>query len=174
MKEFKKHDLETWNEEEEDRLELLAITKLRGKGAPKKKREKDRKAVNPSSMVEILIKCYSQEGQEKVMWWNQSVFDISRYPRFYIQLYTNICKNLRQCFRAVAASCAMLSMKAAALCHESSNSCLVSVGACLYVRYKCPCRKNRCTSSQWRFSWIVRCAQSNTQSFNLHSGPLHQ
>ena len=43
MKEFKKHDLETWNEEEEDRLELLAITKLRGKGAPKKKREKDRK-----------------------------------------------------------------------------------------------------------------------------------
>lgn len=43
MKEFKKHDLETWNEEEEDRLELLAITKLRGKGAPKKKREKDLK-----------------------------------------------------------------------------------------------------------------------------------
>jgi hypothetical protein len=28
----------TWNEEEEDRLEGLQITKLRGKGAPKKKR----------------------------------------------------------------------------------------------------------------------------------------
>lgn len=65
MKEFKKHDLETWNEEEEDRLELLAITKLRGKGAPKKKREKDRKAVNPSSMVEILISATVKKGKRK-------------------------------------------------------------------------------------------------------------
>lgn len=45
-KEFEKHDLETWNDKEEDRLELLAITKLRGKGAPKKKREKDRKNID--------------------------------------------------------------------------------------------------------------------------------
>ncbi|KFX86657.1 hypothetical protein O988_08222 [Pseudogymnoascus sp. VKM F-3808] len=31
-------ELETWNEKEEDRLETVAITKARGKGAPKKKR----------------------------------------------------------------------------------------------------------------------------------------
>jgi len=31
----------TWNEEEEDRLESLQIAKLRGKGAPKKKRTAD-------------------------------------------------------------------------------------------------------------------------------------
>ncbi|KAK5940107.1 mitochondral 37S ribosomal protein S27 [Knufia obscura] len=39
QKEFKRYDMETWNEEEEDRLEGLQIAKLRGKGAPKKKRE---------------------------------------------------------------------------------------------------------------------------------------
>jgi len=38
MKEFKKFGLETWNEDEEYRLELQQIAKLRGKGAPKKKR----------------------------------------------------------------------------------------------------------------------------------------
>lgn len=31
-------ELVTWNEKEEDRLESVAITKARGKGAPKKKR----------------------------------------------------------------------------------------------------------------------------------------
>jgi len=41
QKEFKRYDLETWNEEEEDRLEGLQIAKLRGKGAPKKKRTAD-------------------------------------------------------------------------------------------------------------------------------------
>ena len=35
---FKKFDLEGWDEDEEDRLETIAIAKLRGKGAPKKKR----------------------------------------------------------------------------------------------------------------------------------------
>lgn len=41
QKEFKRYGLETWNEEEEDRLEGLQIAKLRGKGAPKKKRTAD-------------------------------------------------------------------------------------------------------------------------------------
>lgn len=41
QQEMKRYDLETWNEEEEDRLESLQIAKLRGKGAPKKKRTKD-------------------------------------------------------------------------------------------------------------------------------------
>ncbi|MCJ1382365.1 mitochondral 37S ribosomal protein S27 [Xylographa soralifera] len=31
-------DLETWDEEQEDRLEGIALKKQRGKGAPKKKR----------------------------------------------------------------------------------------------------------------------------------------
>ena len=41
QKEFAKFDLVTWNEQEEDRLEGLQIAKLRGKGAPKKKRTAD-------------------------------------------------------------------------------------------------------------------------------------
>lgn len=36
--EFKKLGLETWNDYEEDRLESIQIAKMRGKGAPKKKR----------------------------------------------------------------------------------------------------------------------------------------
>jgi small subunit ribosomal protein S33 len=38
LHEFKKFDLEGWDEKEEDRLESLQIAKMRGKGAPKKKR----------------------------------------------------------------------------------------------------------------------------------------
>jgi len=34
-------DLETWDEEQEDRLESIALKKQRGKGAPKKKRTKE-------------------------------------------------------------------------------------------------------------------------------------
>lgn len=41
QKEFKRYGLETYNEDEEDRLEGLQIAKLRGKGAPKKKRTAD-------------------------------------------------------------------------------------------------------------------------------------
>ena len=41
---FKKHDLKVMNPEQEDRLESIAIAKLRGKGPPKKKREKDGKS----------------------------------------------------------------------------------------------------------------------------------
>ena len=41
QKEFARFDLVTWNEQEEDRLEGLQIAKLRGKGAPKKKRTAD-------------------------------------------------------------------------------------------------------------------------------------
>ena len=35
---FKRFDLEGFNEKEEDRLEAIQLAKLRGKGAPKKKR----------------------------------------------------------------------------------------------------------------------------------------
>ncbi|OAL35000.1 hypothetical protein AYO20_05715 [Fonsecaea nubica] len=38
LDEFKKFDLEGFNEEEDDRLENVAFAKLRGKGAPKKKK----------------------------------------------------------------------------------------------------------------------------------------
>ncbi|KAI4225096.1 MAG: hypothetical protein LQ349_007119 [Xanthoria aureola] len=34
-------DLDTWDEDEDDRLEHVALMKLRGKGAPKKKRSGD-------------------------------------------------------------------------------------------------------------------------------------
>lgn len=47
QKEFAKLDLVTWNEEEEDRLEGLQIAKLRGKGAPKKKRTADGEFFSP-------------------------------------------------------------------------------------------------------------------------------
>lgn len=91
MKEFKKNDLETWNEEQEDRLELLAITKLRGKGAPKKKREKDSKTRELHYTKGMLIGRDSQERQEEVMRWNQQqqAFDISRYPRVDVQQFIN-------------------------------------------------------------------------------------
>jgi small subunit ribosomal protein S33 len=91
MKEFKKHDLETWNEEQEDRLELLAITKLRGKGAPKKKREKDRETSERYPTEGVLTHFNSQKGQEEVMCWNQRqrAFDISRLLRINVQLCTN-------------------------------------------------------------------------------------
>lgn len=35
--------METWDDDEEDRLEHLALAKQRGKGAPKKKRTADGK-----------------------------------------------------------------------------------------------------------------------------------
>ncbi len=38
LREFKKFGLSGWNEDEEYRLESIAIAKLRGKGVPKKKR----------------------------------------------------------------------------------------------------------------------------------------
>ncbi|MCJ1340392.1 mitochondral 37S ribosomal protein S27 [Bachmanniomyces sp. S44760] len=38
---WKKFELETWDDDEEDRLDALAVTKQRGKGAPKKKRTKE-------------------------------------------------------------------------------------------------------------------------------------
>ena len=38
LNEFKRFDLEGSNEDEDDRFETIQIAKLRGKGAPKKKR----------------------------------------------------------------------------------------------------------------------------------------
>lgn len=81
IKEFKKRDLETWNEDEEERLELLAITKLRGKGAPKKKREKDREHRTVSSTRRVLTGRCSQKGEEEVIRSLQQLFDALRYPR---------------------------------------------------------------------------------------------
>lgn len=40
QREFAGMDLLTWNDKEEDRLEDIQIAKMRGKGAPKKKRTK--------------------------------------------------------------------------------------------------------------------------------------
>lgn len=54
QKEFKRYDLETWNEDEEDRLEGLQIAKLRGKGAPKKKRVADSMWPNNNSIRKLL------------------------------------------------------------------------------------------------------------------------
>lgn len=56
QKEFSKFDMETWNEEEEDRLESLQIAKLRGKGAPKKKTQKDSRYSRSHSVQTILTK----------------------------------------------------------------------------------------------------------------------
>lgn len=44
-------ELETWNEKEEDRLETVAITKARGKGAPKKKRTAAGKSIQRKRML---------------------------------------------------------------------------------------------------------------------------
>jgi len=38
LSQFKRFDLEGFNEDEDDRLENVSFAKLRGKGAPKKKR----------------------------------------------------------------------------------------------------------------------------------------
>lgn len=50
QKEFKRFDLETWDEDEEYRLEGIQIAKLRGKGPPKKKRTADSKFFRDSMM----------------------------------------------------------------------------------------------------------------------------
>lgn len=75
QKEFKRFDLETWNEEEEDRLEGLSIAKLRGKGAPKKRRTADGKFLKCLSrhrkiceylwQVLVLIKSGNSEQEEQ-------------------------------------------------------------------------------------------------------------
>jgi hypothetical protein len=45
----------TWNEEEEDRLEGLQIAKLRGKGAPKKKRTADGESFYFTPVLSCLV-----------------------------------------------------------------------------------------------------------------------
>ena len=98
MKEFKKHELETWNDQEEDRLELLAITKLRGKGAPKKKREKDRGCRTTldleSDTDEMLQSRKEGESDECASAYVQQ----STIPR-------NICAGSFNCNRALATIC---------------------------------------------------------------------
>ena len=60
QKEFAKFDLVTWNEEEDERLESLSIAKLRGKGAPKKKRtaEGDFQPPPPPGRDRMSTRCY--------------------------------------------------------------------------------------------------------------------
>jgi hypothetical protein len=68
-KAFKKHDLEIVNSEEEDRFESIAIAKLRGKGPPKKKREKDCRSHLAPTIGQLLI-CHcgcSIEEKEEVI-----------------------------------------------------------------------------------------------------------
>ena len=57
LREFKKFDLTGWNEEEEDRLEGIAIAKLRGKGAPKKKRTAEGKYSSMKERVVCWVDC---------------------------------------------------------------------------------------------------------------------
>ncbi|KAL9005716.1 MAG: hypothetical protein Q9188_001529 [Gyalolechia gomerana] len=63
-------DLETWDDDEEDRLEHLALMKQRGKGAPKKKSSADRKITvrlmqrgSVADLVEYRIE--ENHGQKK-------------------------------------------------------------------------------------------------------------
>jgi len=63
QKEFKRYGLETWNEEEEDRLEGLQIAKLRGKGAPKKKRTADSTLNQPNNSLQVLT--ISQQARKE-------------------------------------------------------------------------------------------------------------
>ena len=67
LREFRtKFDLDGWNEEEEDRLEGIAIAKLRGKGAPKKKRTAEGMYLSAMWIVEwVLTICRKQEKQEE-------------------------------------------------------------------------------------------------------------
>ncbi len=64
---FKKHDLQVINASEDDRLESIAIAKLRGKGPPKKKREKDCELRSENRIDTMLIRvcATSDEGKEK-------------------------------------------------------------------------------------------------------------
>jgi Mitochondrial ribosomal subunit S27 len=64
---FKKYDLEVINPKEEDRLESIAIAKLRGKGPPKKQREKDGEPDLSTEVVGTLICNFSSsvEGEEE-------------------------------------------------------------------------------------------------------------
>lgn len=67
QKEFKRYDLETWDEDEEYRLEGLQIAKLRGKGAPKKKRVADSEYIEIKAINDSLILYSKQKGKEKEM-----------------------------------------------------------------------------------------------------------
>ncbi|KAL9618476.1 MAG: hypothetical protein Q9160_006795 [Pyrenula sp. 1 TL-2023] len=66
---FKHLDLETWDDEEEDRLESLQVRRMRGKGAPKKKRTKEgkfiatRKGEYKLEDVEVLTRKQSRGAQ---------------------------------------------------------------------------------------------------------------
>lgn len=54
LREFKKFDLEGFNEEEDERLEDVAFVKMRGKGAPKKKRTAEGTDTIPTRCCDIL------------------------------------------------------------------------------------------------------------------------
>jgi Mitochondrial ribosomal subunit S27 len=64
---FEKYDLEVINPKEEDRLESIAIAKLRGKGPPKKQREKDGEPDMSTEVVGMLTCNFasSVEGEKE-------------------------------------------------------------------------------------------------------------
>jgi len=65
QKEFNRYDMKTWNEEEEDRLEGLQIAKLRGKGAPKKKRTADSTLTQPDHSPKVLTMLQQARKERK-------------------------------------------------------------------------------------------------------------
>lgn len=63
---FSKHDLDITIPEEEDRLEGITFAKLRGKGAPKKKREKDSELILGKGAADtMLISPFFRQCQRK-------------------------------------------------------------------------------------------------------------
>jgi small subunit ribosomal protein S33 len=74
LEEFKRFDLEGFNEAEEDRLENIQIAKLRGKGAPKKKRTAAGRIIRarahlPGRKANNSSRQSAEERQEEVTNW---------------------------------------------------------------------------------------------------------
>lgn len=65
-----KHELEVDDDDEEERLEGIAIAKVRGKGAPKKKRTKDSESgfdIVSQSMLTYAFFSIETEAEEKMI-----------------------------------------------------------------------------------------------------------
>jgi hypothetical protein len=75
---FEKHDLVVTNPNEEDRLESIAIAKLRGKGPPKKKREKNSEYdLRNGEVVMLMCARISDEAKEKEIVTHSAIARIS-------------------------------------------------------------------------------------------------
>jgi len=103
MKEFKKFDLETWNEKEEDRLEGLQIAKLRGKGAPKKKRTAD--SESRPVMISIVVLTCVQRAKRAERGSRLSTGDRIRTNVYYDTLHkASICRRSEQVHQYISGS----------------------------------------------------------------------